>query len=337
MLSFRGIMGETVIIIILICVLFIILLFTRKANLDVERRLTDLISGELKEIRGNVDSSSKNMNEQISSFVKETENIKDRMEKMQSTVKDISSFQEFFRSPKVRGEWGEASLKHLLQEYFPEELYETQYTFASGEKVDSILKLPDKKLLPIDSKFPFDNFRKMIEAKEDERDLYRKKFLEDVKKRIKDISEKYIIPSENTVDFAVMYVPAEAVYYEINMASDIDIAEFARSKKVILSSPNTFYLTLRAIEQWFRDTQITKEAHEIMNRLKKIEKDGEKLTNDFNKLGVHLSNANSAYKNSKKRVVLFDKKVKGILKNNSKNKNLQNSQNKINPPEKEEK
>ncbi len=330
-------MGETVIIIILICVLFIILLFTRKANLDVERRLTDLISGELKEIRGNVDSSSKNMNEQISSFVKETENIKDRMEKMQSTVKDISSFQEFFRSPKVRGEWGEASLKHLLQEYFPEELYETQYTFASGEKVDSILKLPDKKLLPIDSKFPFDNFRKMIEAKEDERDLYRKKFLEDVKKRIKDISEKYIIPSENTVDFAVMYVPAEAVYYEINMASDIDIAEFARSKKVILSSPNTFYLTLRAIEQWFRDTQITKEAHEIMNRLKKIEKDGEKLTNDFNKLGVHLSNANSAYKNSKKRVVLFDKKVKGILKNNSKNKNLQNSQNKINPPEKEEK
>ncbi len=310
---------EILLIITAICALFIVLLYVHKANLDVERRLTDVITKELKEIRGNVDLTSKGMNEQVSSFIRETVNIKEKMETMQSTVKSISSFQEFFRSPKVRGQWGEASLKHLLQEYFPEELYSIQYGFSSGETVDAVLKLPDKKLLPIDAKFPFDNFRRMIEIEGEEREVVRKKFLEDVKKRIREISEKYILPSENTVDFAVMYVPAEAVYYEINMATDVDIAEFARSKKVILSSPNTFYLTLRAIEQWFRDTQITKQAHEIMQRLARIEKDGSKLSDDFRKLGIHLKNATSAYRHSRKRVVLFDKKVKGILRSNKKN------------------
>lgn len=309
---------EIIFILTIILVLFVILFSVRKANLDVERRLTDVITRELKEIRGNVDTSSRDMTKQVSDFIRETANIKEKMNVMQETVKGITSFQEFFRSPKIRGQWGEASLKHLLREYFPEELFTIQYKFSSGETVDAVLKLPDKKLLPIDSKFPFDNFRKMIDEEEGERELYRKKFLEDVKKRIKEISEKYILPSENTVDFAVMYVPAEAVYYEINMASDVDIAEFARSKKVILSSPNTFYLTLRSIEQWFRDTQITRQAQDIMKRLTLIEKDGNKLTDDFRKLGIHLKNAASAYKSSRKRVALFDKKVKGILKSNKK-------------------
>ncbi len=322
---------EVLLIITVICVLFIILLSVRKANLDVERRLTDVITRELKEVRGNVDISSRGMSEQVESFIKETSNLKEKMETMQMTVSGISSFQEFFRSPKVRGQWGEASLKHLLQEYFPEELYDIQYRFSSGEIVDAVLKLPDKKILPIDAKFPFDNFRKMIEAEEPERGLIRKKFLEDVKNRIKEISEKYILPSENTVDFGVMYIPAEAVYYEINMSSDLDIAEYARSKKVILSSPNTFYLTLRSIEQWFRDTQITRQAQDIMKKLSRVEKDGIKLSDDFRKLGIHLKNANSAYKHSKKRVVLFDRRVKGILKNNKKG--LQEVQPKITAPE----
>ncbi len=308
-------LGEMLLIFLFILALFVILLFVRKANLDVERRLTDVITGELKDIRGNVDNNTKHMHEQINSFVRETQNIKQGMNTMQDTVKSISSFQEFFRSPKIRGEWGEASLKHLLKEYFPEDLFQLQYSFSSGEKVDGVLKLPDQKMLPIDAKFPLDNFRRMVGAKDENREIYRKKFLEDAKKHIQKISEKYILPSENTVDFAVMYIPAEAVYYEINMEYDVDIAEYARSKKVILSSPNTFYLTLRGIEQWFRDTQISEQAHEIMDRLSKIEKDGSKLMREFNKLGAHLKNANAAYNTSKKRVEIFDKKVKGVLKN----------------------
>ncbi len=308
-------MTEIFLVFIILFVLFIILLYVRKANLETERRLTDLISRELKDVRNDVDIGSKDLSDRVSSFIRETSDIKQRMANVQEVVRDISSFQEFFRSPKIRGQWGEATLRHLLGEYFPESLYTMQYRFSSGETVDAVLKLPDNNLLPIDAKFPFENFRKMIEAEGKEREELRKKFLGDVKNRIREISDKYILPEEGTVDFAVMYVPAEAVYYEMNMISGTDIPEFARSNKVILASPNTFYLTLRAIEQWFRDTQITREAHEIMKRLRKIEKDGEKLDKDFKKLGNHLKNTVSAYRSSKKRIVLFDRKVKGILKN----------------------
>ncbi len=311
-------MNEVVLFFLFVFTVLVLVFLVRKANLDAERRLTDMISKQLSEVRGSVDYTSREMNNQISSFTRETVRIKEEMESMQEAVKEISSFQEFFRSPKIRGQWGEAGLEHVLGEYFPAELYSTQHTFSSGEKVDAVLKLPSGKLLPIDSKFPFDNFRKMIDSQGKEKEMFRQRFFNDVKERIKEISEKYILPSESTVDFAVMYVPAEAVYYEINMERDTDISEYARKRKVILSSPNTFYLTLRAVEQWFRDTRISKHAQEIMNRLSQVEKDGEKLTEDFRKLGIHLSNASSAYKSSEKRVVLLGKKVNKILKEDKK-------------------
>ncbi len=311
-------MSEVVLFILFVFAVLAVVVSVRKANLDVERRLTDVITKQLSEVRGSVDHTSRFMNDQISSFTKETVRIKEEMESMQEAVKEISSFQEFFRSPKIRGQWGEAGLEHVLGEYFPPELYSMQHTFSSGEKVDAVLKLPSGKLLPIDSKFPFENFRKMIDAEGEEKEAFRKKFFNDVKARIKEISEKYIDPSEGTVDFAVMYVPAEAVYYEINMERDTDIAEYARKRKVILSSPNTFYLTLRAVEQWFRDTRITRHAQEIMKRLSQVEKDGEKLMEEFRKLGVHINNASSAYKSSEKRVNLLGKKVNKILKEDKK-------------------
>ncbi len=311
-------MNEVVLFSLLALTILLVIFSVRKANLDVERRLTDTITKQLSDMRGSVDYTSRTMGNQISSFTRETVQIREELKSMQGAVKEISSFQEFFRSPKIRGQWGEAGLEHILREYFPSELYSIQHTFSSSEKVDAVLRLPNKKLLPIDSKFPFDNFRKMIESEGREKEEFRKMFFNDVKFRIKEIADKYILPSENTVDFAVMYIPAEAVYYEINMNRDTDIAEYARSKKVILSSPNTFYLTLRAVEQWFRDTNITRHAEEIMKRLSLIEKDSDKLISDFRKLGTHIKNASSAYESSEKRVELLGKKVNKILKEDKK-------------------
>jgi DNA recombination protein RmuC len=285
---------------------------------DLERRLTDLLTGQLKEIWGRVDGTSKAMHEQISSFTKETVQIREELKQVGEAMKGISSFQEFFKSPKIRGQWGEATLEHILSEYFPPELYETQHLFSSGEQVDAVLKLPNGKLLPIDAKFPFDNFRKMIETdSKEEKDFFRKKFIEDAKLRIQEITSKYILPSENTVDFAIMYIPAEAVYYEINLNKDIDLGDYARSKKVILASPNTIYLTLRTIEHWFRDTQISRQTQEILKRLNKIQEDAGRLAEDFRKLGVHLRNASSAYDNSEKRLSLFSERVKRLLDTNT--------------------
>lgn len=182
--------------------------------------------------------------------------------------------------------------------------------FASGEKVDAIFYLPDKKILPIDSKFPSENFVKYLETQEeDERKKYMKIFLSDVKKRIDEISSKYILPSENTVDYAIMYVPAEAIYYEMinNMSSTI--LDYAWSKKIIITSPNTLFLTLRVIEHWFKDTKLSKETHLILKKISKINEDAVKLQEGFEKLGKHLSNANSAYEGVVKRVELLNNKI----------------------------
>lgn len=282
---------------------------------DLERRLTDLMINQLKEIRGSVDGTSQAMNHQISSFTKETVQMREQLNQLHEEVKGISSFQEIFKTPKLRGEWGEASLGHILSEYFPRELCLENHLFSNGAQVEFVLKLPNKKLLSVDAKFFSDNFIKMKEVKsEEERSTFQKKLIQDIKFNIQEISSKYILPSEDTVDFALMFIPAEAIFYEImfNLRGE-DIASYARTKKVILTSPNTIYLTLRTIIDWFRDTKISQQTQEILKRLNKIQEDSEKLMDDFRKLGNHLKNSSSAYENSEKRLSLFSDKVGKLL------------------------
>ena len=282
---------------------------------DLERRLTDLMIGQLREIRGSVDGTSKAMNQQISSFTKETVQIRDELKGVQETMKSISSFQEIFRTPKLRGEWGEANLGHILNEYFPKELCIQNCSFSSGAQVEFALKLPNKKLLPIDAKFFSDIFGKMKETRnEEERSALQKKLIQDIKLNINEISSKYILPAENTVDFALMFIPAEAIFYEImfNLKGE-DIADYARTKKVVLTSPNTIYLTLRTIIDWFRDTQISRQTQEILKRLNKIQADADRLMDDFRKLGSHIKNASSSYEDSEKRLSLLDDKVEKLI------------------------
>ncbi len=281
---------------------------------NLENRLSEVISNQLKEVRGTVDGTSQSMHRQIESFTRETEKLRGEISQIQKAMENVSSFQEFFTSPKARGEWGEASLEHILKEYFPADFYKPQHMFESGEQVDAVLKLPNEMLLPIDSKFPFDNYRRMVSEKDEERKrILRIQFLKDAKKQITDISQKYILPSEGTVEFAIMYIPAEAVYYEINMNREIDIVEYARQKKVILASPNTIFLTLKAIEHWFRDTHITRKTQEIIKSISKIQKDSKILKEDFEKIGKHIKNASSAYEKSEKRFDMFSEKVEKLM------------------------
>lgn len=279
---------------------------------DLERRLTDVMINQLKEIRGSVDGTSKSMQDQIRSFTKESTQIREDLKQIQEKVKDVASFQEIFRAPKLRGQWGEASLEYILAQHFSKELYKTQYLFSSGEQVDTVLSLPNGKILPIDAKFPVENFDKMIHAgSETEKNFFKKSFLDDVKNRILEISSKYILPSEGTVDFALMYIPAEAVYYEMinQIGKEVDITAFAWQKRVVLCSPNTIYLTLRTIEHWFKDTQISKQTQDILKKLSRIHQDAEKLMENFRKLGGHIQNAKSAYDDSRDRLSLLDERV----------------------------
>ncbi len=320
-------MNEIILILVFFIAIIGLLIFFlfKKSNVDkvqsetirdLERRITDLMIGQLKEMKDSQNGVSKQMYGQISSFTKETTQIREEIKQMQESVKDISSFQEIFKAPKLRGQWGEASLEHILGQHFPQELYKSQYLFSSGEQVDAVLKLPNGRVLPIDSKFPSDNFAKMVEAPSDAEKLaLQKKFVEDVKDKINEITLKYILPSEGTTDFALMYIPAEAVYYEVvnSIGRDFDLTNYAWSKRVILSSPNTIYLTLRTIEHWFKDTQISRKTQDILKRLNKINQDASKLMTDFRKLGSHLRNALSSYDSSEKRLSLFSDKVDRLL------------------------
>ena len=282
---------------------------------DLERRLTDLMIGQLKEMKDSQVGTSKSMNDQMRSFTQEATKIREDLKQVQNSVKDVSTFQEIFKSPKLRGQWGEASLEHILSQHFPQELFKMQYLFSSGEQVDAVLKLPNGKLLPIDSKFPSENFEKMVNtASETEKNFYKKTFIDDVKFKINDIAAKYILPAEGTLDYAFMYIPAEAVYYEIihNIGKEADISAFAWSKHIILTSPNGIYKDLRTIEHWFKDVQISKKTQEILKKLGRVHQDAQKLMDDFRKLGSHLTNAKSAYDSSEKRLTILDDKVEKL-------------------------
>ncbi len=274
-----------------------------------------LVADQLKDSRESVERSTHAVNQQVQGFTTGLTHLSENLKQVHESVRNVSSFQDIFKSPKLRGIWGEASLEASLAQYFPKDRYELQHYFKSGEAVDAILRLPNDLMLPIDSKFNWENFQKMVEAENDiQREQHKKTFFSDVKKKIDEISSKYLLPSEKTTDFALMYVPAETVYYEIiNNIKDTDVASYARSKKVIMTSPNTFFLSVSAINHWFKDYQTSRQTKEIIKRLDMVAKDASKLSDDFERLGKHLSNAHGSYESSEKRLNLMVDRVQNVL------------------------
>jgi DNA recombination protein RmuC len=229
--------------------------------------------------------------------------------------KDIAQLQQILQAPKLRGGLGELFLGDLISQILPQEHFELQHRFKSGEVVDAIIRL-GKGIVPVDAKFPLENFRRLQAAQsDDERTALRKQFAKDVKKHADDIARKYILPDEGTFDFALMYIPAENVYYETIIKDDATeseaISAYALKKKVIPVSPNSFYAYLQAITVGLRGLQIEKQAREIMNLLQTLNNDFVRFRDDFELVGKHLANAHSKYDDSTKRLVRFEDKLTG--------------------------
>ena len=278
------------------------------------RDTVKLVGEQLKESRESVERSSLAIHTQVQGFTSGLTSLSEGMKQISESMKEVSSFQQIFKAPKLRGRWGEVSLESALSQGFSKSNFQLQYPFKSGEAVDAVLKLPNEKLLPIDSKFPLDDFEKFVRAEnEQEKESYRKSFISEVKREIDDIAYKYILPSEGTVDSALMYIPAEAVYYELMNNIKEDISSYAWSKRIIIVSPNTFYLTLAAIRHWFHDVEVSQKTQEIIKRLSRISIDGKKLEESFGKLGKHLSDARGSYEDSEKRLDLMINRVENIV------------------------
>jgi len=223
--------------------------------------------------------------------------------------KDISSLQEILRAPKLRGGLGEFFLEDLLGQILPPQHFSTQYGFRSGEKVDAVIKL-GASLVPVDAKFPLENFKRLLEAaSDDERSRAKKQFAADVRKHIDAIAAKYILPDEGTYDFALMYIPAENVYYETVIKDEAvderNLSQYAMSKRVIPVSPNSFYAYLQAIVLGLKGMRIEDRTKEILQYLGRLQGDFAKFRDDFIVLGKHLGHAQSSYQSADKRLEQF--------------------------------
>lgn len=224
--------------------------------------------------------------------------------------KDIASLQHILRAPKLRGGLGELLLEDLLAQILPANHYEMQYTFRNGQKVDAVIKLGNG-LVPVDSKFPLENFRRLLDAHtDDERGRVRRAFVADVRRHIDTIATKYIVPDEGTFDFALMYIPAENVYYEIvvkdEQTGDAHIGEYALARKVIPVSPGCFYAYLQAILLGLRGLRIEERSHEILQQLARLRGDFDRFREDFRLLGRHLNNAASSFAGADRRLERLD-------------------------------
>ncbi|MCE9624698.1 MAG: DNA recombination protein RmuC [Deltaproteobacteria bacterium] len=231
--------------------------------------------------------------------------------------KDIRSLQEILKAPKLRGSLGEYFLSDLLSQILPREHYELQHAFKNGEKVDAAIRLGDK-WVPVDAKFPLENFQRILAAEQEaDKKPFKKLFVSDVKKHIDAIAQKYIRPDEDTFDFALMYVPAENVYYEIIIKDDLSegehkLANYAMSRRVIPVSPNTLYVYLHTIVLGLKGLTIEKAAKDILSGLARLSADLGKISESFRKVGVHLNNAQGAFEDAEGRLGKFGDRIERL-------------------------
>lgn len=225
--------------------------------------------------------------------------------------KDIASLQEILRAPKFRGSLGELFLGDLLVQILPPTHYTLQYAFEGGEKVDAVIRVGNN-LVPVDSKFPLENFRRFIEAKdESQKKALKREFLRDVRRHIDDIHTKYIKPDEGTFDFALMYIPAENVYYETilkdeSLDEERGIFYYAINKRVIPVSPNSFYAYLQVILLGLKGFKIEERAREILGYIARLTGDFERFKSDFELIGTHISRARSSHESAEKKLLKFE-------------------------------
>lgn len=294
-------------------------------NAQKENQALSLMQQQISQLTQNINQQLQNMSGQfqkttghIGSTIGDVKKGLGKMEEVTREVlekaKNISNLEDLLRAPKFRGGLGELFLGDLLGQILPPAHYDLQYKFKSGEIVDAIVRIGSN-LVPIDSKFPLENFKKYLsEENSKEKEDFRKKFVSDVKKHIDEIAKKYILPDEDTYDFALMYIPAENIYYETilkdeSFGEDRSIFSYAIQKRVIPVSPNSFFAYLQVIVLGLKGLQIEKSAKSIFQALARLQGDLSRFKTDFQMLGTHLVNAKGRFDDAEKRLERFSDKL----------------------------
>ena len=305
----------------------IFLLLRKKPEVKKDDSSMLLLQQQINQIAQNVDSklseSNKNAQDQFKHSTEIIKNVTEQLTKLDATSKQVVGFadqlqklQSTLTNPKHRGNLGEYFLDSILKDVFQPNQYQLQYQFKNGDKVDAAIFFGEK-IIPVDSKFSMENYTRIIEEADPVRRAeLENEFKNDLKKRI-DATAKYIRPTENTMDFALMFIPAEGIYYDllinkigavkVNTRSLLEYA--AREKKVHIVSPTTFYVTLQAIWQGIRAYSIQEKTTDIIKNVVLLQKHIVAYEDYMRKIGNNLSTTVNSYNTAYKELGKIDKDV----------------------------
>lgn len=282
-------------------------------NQHVSARLNDNVVA--------LQASSKDVNDRMlsvqSTFAglqKQVGEITEQARQLGEVSRSISALERVLSAPKLRGGFGETQLENLLGEVFPREHYSMQYRFPSGDSADAVLFFPQG-MVAIDSKFSLENFRRIAESdSESGGKTARREFLKDVRRRIEEIASKYIRPADGTLPFALMYIPAENVYYEaiIRDEDGNDLYQHCIQKRVIPVSPNSLYAYLQTIMVGLNSLRIGQRAEAVLREIESLKIELEKFDKVFGILGSHLRNASRSYEDSARELGKLEDRVESL-------------------------
>src|SRR5438874_4840286 len=282
-----------------------------KRSAGVGRRLrgvTETLDRRLGELDTKVDRRLESATETTNKIHEKLGKVDEATTQMLERAKDLARLEQALRPPKARGGFGELLLENLLRDRLPPTAYQMQFTFDSGERVDAVVRVDRD--IPIDSKFPLDNYNRLVEAESDDaRTLAERQFARDVKQHIDAIATKYIRPDEGTYESAFMYIPVEAVYYELACGKTGALLSYAHDRRVFPVSPTTFIAYLQVIALGLRGMQIEEQAHEVMAYVADLRRDFDRFADDFDKVGTHIGHAQSKYHEAAKRLDRFETKL----------------------------
>jgi len=244
-----------------------------------------------KTVDNKLSDSSKQLNERLDKSSTVIGNLQKELGKMGEIGSKIENLDKILRAPKGRGGMGEESLEEILRSIFPPNLWERQFNLGTGLVVDAVVKTSSG-LIPIDAKFPLPAFERIVQAENDEAlEKAQKEFQKDMKLRIDEVA-KYIRPEKETMDFAILFLPNENVYYEAAIRSG-EIGEYTKKKKVLLTGPNTMLYVLQMLFQAYQSQEFAREAQHALAELSGVKKQAERLDEEIGVLAKHIGNANS--------------------------------------------
>jgi len=285
---------------------------------SINRQVTEQLNQGTNVMNASSEAVSQNIAAVQSTFSglqKQVGQMTEQARQLSDLSKAVTALEHVLRAPKMRGNFGEEQLESLLSLVFSRQQYALQHRFSSGEIADAVIFLPMGHVA-VDSKFPLENFRRIADgASDEEKRIARRDFMKDVRKRVDEVALRYIRPAEGTLPFALMYVPAENVYYETIVRNDDDpfqLYRYCLDKRVIPVSPNSLYAYLQTIMVGLKGMQVSQRAETIVREIESLRIELEKFTKAYETVGAHIRNASSKLEEGSKLLNKVELRVESL-------------------------